>query len=168
MKKSLVMMGVAGCGKSTLAVAVARAQGATLVEGDAHHCKASLDKMSNGIALTDADRAVWLERLAGELREHPQPIVLTCSALRRTYRDRLREASDGLRFVFLDIDREPAMKRVVARAATHFFSASLVDSQIATLESPVGEPHVLRVDATAPLAQLEQEVAAWLHQEDAR
>ena len=166
MKKSLVVMGIAGCGKSTLAVAVARAQGVVLVEGDAHHSQSNLDKMSNGIALTDADRASWLDKLAGELRGHSGPIVLTCSALRRTYRDRLRAASEGLRFVFLDIGREPAMERVVARAATHFFSASLVDSQIATLESPIGESHVLRVDATAPLAQLEQEVTAWLQQED--
>lgn len=166
MKESLVVMGVSGCGKSTLAAAVARIQSAPLIEGDAHHCAANLDKMRSGVALTDADRVGWLDELAAELRRHPQPIVLTCSALRRTYRDRLREAAGGLRFVFLDIDREAAMERVVARAATHFFSASLVDSQIATLESPVGETGVLRVDGTAPLAQLVDQVTAWLHQQD--
>lgn len=166
MKDSLVVMGVSGCGKSTLAAAVARSQGALLIEGDAHHCAANLHKMRSGVALTDADRAGWLDELAAELRQHSQPIVLTCSALRRTYRDRLRLASDGLRFVFLDISREAAMERVVARAATHFFSASLVDSQIATLESPVGENGVLRVDATAPLAQLENQVTAWLAEQD--
>lgn len=166
MKESLVVMGVSGCGKSTLAAAVARIHAAPLIEGDAHHCAANLDKMRSGVALTDADRAGWLDELAAELRRHSQPIVLTCSALRRTYRDRLREASGGLRFVFLDIGREAAMERVVARAATHFFSATLVDSQIATLESPVGEPGVLRVDATAPLAQLQAEVTAWLQQQD--
>ena len=168
MKDSLVVMGVSGCGKSTLAAALARSQGALLIEGDSHHCAANLHKMRSGVALTDADRAGWLDELAAELRQHSQPIVLTCSALRRTYRDRLRLASDGLRFVFLDIDREAAMERVVARAATHFFSASLVDSQIATLESPVGENGVLRVDATAPLAQLEDQVTAWLAQQDTK
>lgn len=166
MNKSLVVMGVSGCGKSTLAAAVARSHAAVLVEGDSHHCAANLDKMRSGVALTDADRAGWLDDLAAELQRHSEPIVLTCSALRSTYRDRLRAASRGLRFVFLDIDREAAMKRVVARAATHFFSASLVDSQIATLESPVEEPGVLRVDATAPLAQLQDEVSAWLRQQD--
>jgi gluconokinase len=88
--------------------------------------------------------------------------VLTCSALKRAYRQRLRAASAGLRFVFLDIDRAHALQRVAARASTHFFSASLVDSQFATLESPVGEPGVLRLDALAPLPTLQAQAQAWL------
>ena len=155
-------MGVAGCGKSSLAAAVAQAEGLPLIEGDDFHGPANRDKMSRGIALTDADRDDWLAALAVQLRDAPQGIALTCSALKRSYRERLRSAAPGLRFVFLDIDRDAALARVAGRNA-HFFSASLVDSQFATLESPIGEPGVLRVDATAAPAQLQAEVSAWLH-----
>ncbi len=158
-------MGVAGCGKSSLGQALAQAEGLRLVEGDDFHGEASRAKMSQGIALTDADREGWLESLGQQLRLHPEGLVLTCSALKRAYRDRLRRAAPGLRFVFLDISREAAQARVAARAATHFFSLSLVDSQFATLESPVGEPGVLRVDALLPIPQLQQQVAAWLRSE---
>jgi gluconokinase len=94
--------------------------------------------------------------------------VLTCSALRRAYRERLRAAAPGLRFVYMEIDPAAARERIEARRDSHFFSPTLVDSQFATLESPVGEPGVLRVDALAPLAQLQVEVSAWLLQEEAR
>ena len=162
MSVSIVIMGVAGCGKSSLGQAVARNQGLVLVEGDDHHSAASRAKMSCGIALTDADRDGWLDRLGQELRASPQGMVLTCSALKRIYRDRLRSASPGLRFVFLDITREQAQARVTARAPEHFFSTSLLDSQFETLEPPTGEANVLRVDALKPIAQLQAEVAAWL------
>lgn len=161
MTDSIVIMGVAGCGKSSLGAAVAQASGLTLVEGDDFHSAASRDKMSRGIALTDADRNGWLNLLSQQLHAHPQGLVLTCSALKKAYRERLRQAAPGLRFVFLDISREQAQARVVARA--HFFSSSLVDSQFATLEDPTGEPGVLRVDALAPLSQLQAEVTMWLH-----
>ncbi|MBI2748425.1 MAG: gluconokinase [Burkholderiales bacterium] len=155
-------MGVAGCGKSSLGVVVAQATGLPLVEGDDHHSAANRDKMSRGIPLTDADRDGWLGALCEQLRAHPDGVVLTCSALKMAYRDRLRQAAPGLRFVFMDIHREQAQARVVARAATHFFSTALVDSQFATLEVPTGEPGVLRVDALAPLADLQAQVTPWL------
>ena len=155
-------MGVAGCGKSSLAAALAPVLGMPLVEGDDFHPPASVEKMRQGIALTDADRQGWLDRLADELRRHPDGVVLTCSALRRSYRDRLRAASPGLRFAFLEIDRAAALQRVSARAGAHFFSASLVDSQFATLESPVGEAGVLRLDARRPLDAMSADVLAWL------
>lgn len=160
--KSIVIMGVAGCGKSSLGVVVAQATGLPLVEGDDHHSAANRDKMSRGIPLTDADRDGWLGALCEQLRAHPDGVVLTCSALKMAYRDRLRQAAPGLRFVFMDIHREQAQARVVARAATHFFSTALVDSQFATLEVPTGEPGVLRVDALAPLADLQAQVTPWL------
>jgi gluconokinase len=166
MKDSLVIMGVAGCGKSSLGAAVAQAEGLALIEGDDHHSLSSREKMSRGIALTDEDRAGWLERLGNALRGHPQGLVLTCSALKRTYRDRLRAASPGLRFVFLEIARDQALARVAARAPQHFFSSSLVDSQFQTLEPPLGEPGVLRADALAPLSQLQAEVSAWLRAQE--
>ncbi|MEJ8837907.1 gluconokinase [Ramlibacter sp. AN1133] len=158
-------MGVAGCGKSSLGAAVAAAEGLPLIEGDDFHSSASRDKMSRGIPLTDDDRGQWLQVLGGQLAAHPQGVVLTCSALKRAYRERLRAAAPGLRFVFLEIDRAAAQERVASRGS-HFFSASLVDSQFATLESPVGEAGVLRVDALAPLEGLQREVGAWLHRKE--
>jgi len=167
MHSSVIFMGVSGCGKSSLAAAVAQAEGAPLIEGDDFHSPANRDKMSRGVALTDADRDGWLTALASELRNAPQGgVVLSCSALKRAYRERLRSAAPGLRFVFLDIPRDAALARVAGRG-NHFFSAGLVDSQFATLESPVGEPGVLRVDAQAPLAQLQADVSRWLQDDHA-
>jgi gluconokinase len=162
MQASVVFMGVAGCGKSSLAAAVAEAQAARLVEGDEFHSAENRNKMNRGTALTDADREGWLNLLGDRLRSADGGIVLTCSALKRSYRDRLRQASPGLRFVYLEIDRDAALTRVAGRAA-HFFSAGLVDSQFATLEPPIDEPDVLRVDALAALPKLQADVGRWLN-----
>lgn len=159
---SIVIMGVAGCGKSSLGAVVAHTCGLPLIEGDDHHSDSNRQKMQQGIALTDADRDGWLATLSDLLRSSPSGVVVTCSALKRAYRDRLRLASPGLRFVFLDITQAQAQARVSARAPEHFFSTSLVDNQFATLESPVGEAGVLRLDALYSLQQLQTEVSQWL------
>ncbi|MES2949858.1 MAG: gluconokinase [Pseudomonadota bacterium] len=159
---SMVIMGVAGCGKSSLGAAVSRAAGLELVEGDDHHSAANRDKMARGVPLTDADRDGWLATLCDQLRKHPQGVVLTCSALKLAYRTRLREAAPGLRFVFMQIQHAQALQRVAARGGAHFFSTTLVDNQFTTLEDPTGEPSVLTVDAMAPLAQLQVQVSQWL------
>ncbi|HUG24909.1 gluconokinase [Piscinibacter sp.] len=166
MQNSLVIMGVAGCGKSSVGQAVAADLGWILIEGDEFHGADNLAKMSRGIALTDADRATWLAMLAAQLQVRPQGAVLTCSALKRAYRDRLRAAAPGLGFVFLQIDRELALARVAARGS-HFFSPALVDSQFAALEDPSGEARVLRLDASASIDSLRGAVAAWLRTEEA-
>jgi len=162
MAASIVVMGVAGSGKSSLGAAVAADAGLPLVEGDDFHPPGNRQKMSAGVPLSDADRVDWLATLGEQLRTHRDGLVLTCSALKRAYRDTLRAACPGLRFVFLDISRDDAQRRVAGRGAAHFFSTDLVDSQLATLESPVGEPHVLRVGALAPLADQRREVSTWL------
>jgi gluconokinase len=162
MKNSLVIMGVAGCGKSSLGAAISHDCTMQLVEGDDFHSAASLEKMTRGVALNDADREGWLTILSEQLRTHPDGLVLTCSALKSTYRERLRQACPGLRFVFMDIDRRNALARVASRSNNHFFSPSLIDSQFDTLESPVGEPGVLRVDAMNKLTDLRASVLAWL------
>jgi gluconokinase len=161
----IVIMGVAGCGKSSLGAAVAAAEGLPLIEGDDFHSQDSRAKMAQGTPLDDGDRAQWLVTLGEQLGAHPDGVVLTCSALKRAYREQLRGAAPGLRFVFLDIARNAAQQRVAGRGA-HFFSASLVDSQFATLESPVGEQGVLRVDALEPLELLQRRVGAWLNDKE--
>ncbi len=154
-------MGVAGCGKSTLGAALAQAEGLPLIEGDDFHSPASRAKMKQGMALTDADRVEWLHALGAQLQVH-SPAVLTCSALKRAYRDMLRKASRGLCFVFLEIGRLEAQRRVAARAGSHFFPAGLVDSQFAVLEPPLGEAGVLRLDALDSLAVLQAQASDWL------
>lgn len=157
----IVVMGVSGCGKSSLGAALAREFELPLIEGDDFHAPESVAKMSAGIALTDADRAGWLDTLGREMAGHGQGAVLSCSALKRDYRERLRAAVPGLRFVFLKLTPEESERRVASRSE-HFFSATLVTNQFATLESPEGEPGVLAVDATAPLADLVAQARAWI------
>lgn len=158
----MVVMGVSGCGKSSLGAALAQEFGLPLIEGDDFHSVENVRKMRAGIALTDADRAGWLETLGRELASHRAGAVLTCSALKRDYRERLRAAVPGLGFVFMALSREEAERRVAARAGSHMFPASLVENQFATLESPVGEPGVLEVDATAPLPELAARTLDWV------
>jgi len=160
--KSVVLMGVAGCGKSSVGRLLAQKLAVTLIEGDEFHPLCNQEKMRQGIALTDADRAAWLTRLGFELSQHPLGAVLTCSALKRSYRDRLRSMVQGLRFVYLEIDQATAHQRVSARAAGHLFPPELVPSQFAALEPPLGESGVLRVDATRELTKLTDEIVRWL------
>jgi gluconokinase len=157
----VVVMGVAGCGKSSVAKRCARALGWSMVEGDRFHSPQSTEKMRHGVPLTDADRQGWLERLRELLRTHPDGLFLACSALRRSYRDVLRESDPALRFVFLDIDAATARQRVAARRG-HIFPDSLVASQFDTLERPDAEPGVLTVDGTQPPSQLVDAIVQWL------
>lgn len=164
---SMVFMGVAGCGKSSLGAAVADALSLPLIEGDDYHSDKSKQLMRSGVPLTDELRAGWLETLGGLLAERPDGAALTCSALKRNYREVLRRHVPGVQFVFLEISREDAHRRVAARHATHLFPPTLVDSQFATLEPPTGEPGVLTVDATASLPELVAQVVAWTRKDAA-
>ncbi|MEX3934142.1 gluconokinase [Paraburkholderia phymatum] len=160
---SLVVMGVAGCGKSSVAQALAARLGGVLIEGDAFHPQANVDKMKRGIPLTDEDRAGWLDRLAEELERvasRGERAVLACSALKERYRNRLRNATSSLGFVFLDLPQREALRRVAQRDS-HFMPASLVESQFATLERPVAEPLTLTLDGTRSLPSLVTEAVAW-------
>ena len=117
--------------------------------------------MRAGIALSDADRQDWLRSLANELRERTTGVVLTCSALKLRYRDMLRESAPGLRFAYLEITREEARRRLLARSQ-HFFPAELLDSQFDALEIPLNEAGVLRLDASHPLPALVEQTVQWL------
>ncbi|QVN23812.1 gluconokinase [Burkholderia pyrrocinia] len=138
----IVVMGVSGCGKSTLGAMLAAALGGVFVEGDDYHLPESKHKMRNGIALDDSDRQPWLDVLASMMTASSASVVLSCSALRAAYRTRLRARVPGLRFVYLEIGMEEALKRVSDRVG-HAFPAGLVSNQFDTLESPVGEDRVL-------------------------
>jgi gluconokinase len=157
----LVVMGVAGCGKSAVGRRIAQRQAISLIEGDEFHPTRNIEKMRQGLALDDQDRAGWLERLAQELVRHPAGAVLTCSALKRAYRDSLRRAVPGLRFVHLDLSQEQALERVSSRD-DHFYPPSLVASQFEALEDPGSEPGVLVVDATRPVDELASQAVEWL------
>jgi gluconokinase len=155
-------MGVAGSGKSSLGALIASRLSLPFIEGDDFHSEESRQKMHAGVALDDADRAQWLGVLGRELAAHRGGAILACSALKKSYRDRLRAAVPGLRFVFLDIGRAAALERVSARAHQHLFPASLVDSQFASLEPPVAEPRVLHLRATGNLESLAGRAVAWI------
>ena len=162
---SIVVMGVSGCGKTSLAAAVAKALNCAMLEGDAFHSEANQSKMASGIPLTDADRAGWLATLGEELASHNEvSVVLSCSALKKSYRDTLRSYQPNLRFVYLHISPATALERVSTRAVAegHFFPSTLVDTQFATLELPTEEAGVLTVDATASMAELVRQVRSWL------
>jgi gluconokinase len=135
---AVVVMGVAGCGKSTLGAALARALGARFVEGDALHPPQNVARMAAGEPLTDEHRAGWLNALAGELaasRARGEPVVLACSALKRRYRDVLRRGAPELSLVFLH-GREGLLRERIAARRGHYMPASLLPSQLEALEPP--------------------------------
>lgn len=150
---SIVVMGVSATGKSTVARELARRLGLAMVEGDDHHPQANVDKMSSGVPLDDDDRRPWLVELAGILRAGP-PEVMTCSALKRSYRDLLREGvSEGVLFVHLDGTREVLMPRMTHRER-HFMPPSQLDNQLQTLEPLEPDEWGVVVDVTPPVDEV--------------
>jgi gluconokinase len=157
----VVVMGVAGCGKSAVGERIATALGLPLIEGDAFHPASNVAKMQQGTPLNDDDRAGWLQTLGAEMARHSGGAVLSCSALKVAYRNTLRAAVPELRFLHLAITPAESQRRVGQRA-DHFYPPSLVASQFATLQDPTGEPGVLTLDGTGPLDELAALAAAWL------
>ena len=157
----LVVMGVAGCGKSALGSLIAGQLALPLIEGDDFHPASNIRKMQGGIALTDDDRAEWLATLGLQLCSHPSGAVLTCSALKLAYRDSLRRAAGGLRFVHISISQAESLKRVGQRPG-HFYPPHLVASQFEALQDPTGEPGVLTLCGEESLESLAVQTVAWL------
>jgi gluconokinase len=148
----VVIMGVSGCGKSSVGQGLAVALGIPYHDGDDLHPPANVDKMRAGTPLTDDDRWPWLDRVASALAENP-PVIVGCSALRRTYRDRIRAGAGGtVRFVHLTGHRDVILARMAARKG-HYMPTSLLDSQFATLEVP-GPDEALAVDIDQPLTSI--------------
>lgn len=132
----VVVMGVSGTGKTTVGHLLADELGAAFVEGDDLHPPANVEKMRSGVPLTDADREPWLRLVAGAMTEHAQagrPTVVACSALRRAYRDVLRTAEGRVRYVHLAVPPDELARRMAGRRG-HFMPATLLESQLATLE----------------------------------
>lgn len=145
----VVVMGVSGCGKTTVGRLLAQHLGVPFIEGDELHPARNVELMASGIALTDEDRSGWLDAVAAELARRPQGAVASCSALRRRYRDRLRRAVPDLRFVHLQGDRTVLEGRLSKRRG-HYMPASLLDSQLQTLEPPSADEQPLELDITEP------------------
>jgi gluconokinase len=142
----LVLMGVTGCGKSTVGGVLAGRLGWDMGEGDDLHPAANVAKMAAGHPLTDDDRWPWLALVKAWIEEHTaaeQPGVITCSALKRSYRDVLR--NDHVVFVHLNGTREQLLARLAARHG-HFMPVSLLDSQLADLEPPENDEQALQID----------------------
>ena len=145
-------MGVSGCGKSSVGAGLAERLGIAFRDGDDLHPAGNVAKMRAGIALTDAERGPWLDRVAATLRE-TAPVVVACSALRRAYRDRLRAGAGGpVQFLYLAGSRDLVASRLAARSG-HYMPRSLLDSQFATLEPP-GPDEALTLDINQPLDAL--------------
>jgi len=149
----VVVMGVSGCGKSTVGELLADRLRVPFLDADNFHPEANLAKMADGTPLDDADRWPWLRLVGVALAAHPDGAVVACSALRRTYRDLLRDAVPEVRFVHLEGTREQLAARMRARER-HFMPVSLLDTQLATLEPLGGDEPGIVLDCTLDPATL--------------
>ncbi len=162
--KILVVMGVSGVGKTVIARAVADRLGWTFQEGDAMHPQANIRKMSAGEPLTDADRQPWLETVAAwidwQLAANACG-VMTCSALKRAYRERIVGGRSGVRLVYLEASEPVIAARLAARSG-HFMPPGLLASQLETLEEPTAEEYPIIIDASLPVNAIVDDVLAHL------
>jgi gluconokinase len=143
-----IVMGVSGSGKTTIAALLAAALGCQLQEGDDLHPHANVVKMHGGTPLTDADRMPWLQRIAAEIdawRARGESGVLTCSALKRSYRDIIIGDRAGVTLVYLKGSYDVIRERMAARRG-HFMPVALLDSQFAALQEPAPDEHPITVD----------------------
>jgi gluconokinase len=159
----VVVMGVAGSGKSTIAAGLAEKLGVDFIEGDSLHPQANVNKMAGGVPLNDEDRWPWLEAIGDRIeaeRLAGQGVVVSCSALKHVYRDCLRKRVNGrVRFVLLDGSKELIAKRMLARKG-HFMPQSLLDSQLATLEKPGPDEDAVILDISQAVPTLLREASA--------
>lgn len=163
-RQVLLVMGVSGSGKTTIALELVRLLGWPFQEGDDLHPPANVAKMHAGKPLDDADRGPWLDAVAAWIDARlaaGEPGIITCSALKRRYRDRVIGARQGVRLVFLHADRALLAERLAHRTG-HFMPASLLDSQIATLEPPGADEHPLTVDLGPTPAEVAETIVRQL------
>ena len=149
-------MGVSGAGKTVVGSMLARALNVEFVEGDTYHPRANIEKMSAGVPLGDADREGWLRAIGQRIRQANETatgVVVSCSALKRSYRDLIRAEAGPVQFVFLRGERELIANRLRGRKG-HFMPTSLLDSQLSTLEEPTADEDVWLVDVTESTGEI--------------
>ncbi|WP_229258981.1 gluconokinase [Duganella flavida] len=157
-----VVMGVSGCGKSTVGQALAAANGVPFVEGDQYHPPANVAKMSAGLPLDDNDRADWLLALQAQIkaaRLRGEGLVISCSSLKRRYRDLLRQGDPALRFAHLDGPQELISARMQARVG-HYMPPSLLESQFRDLEPLQDDEAGITLDIETPPEDLVTQIRA--------
>lgn len=163
----LIVMGVSGCGKSSVGEALAARFAVPYIEGDAMHPPANIAKMSAGTPLNDDDRWPWLDALAARLKAEAAQnggAIASCSSLKKIYRDRLQAGSGPQsRFIFLDCSRK-TLERNQSERIGHFMPPSLLDSQLATLEPPYDEPRAIVIDGNQPFDAVIESIVAKLEQ----
>lgn len=145
---SIIVMGVCASGKTTIGEKIAQRLGAKFIDGDDLHPKANILKMSRGEPLNDDDRKPWLERIrdaAFSLESKNEQGIIVCSALKKSYRDQIRDGNKNVTFLFLDGSFDLIMSRMAARKG-HFMKSNMVESQFNTLERPDNEAQVAVVD----------------------
>lgn len=155
-----VVMGVSGSGKTTVSLLLVRALCCKLLEGDDLHPRENIEKMHEGIPLTDADRLPWLQKIAQEIecwRERSGSGVLSCSALKRSYRDIIIGGRPDVTLIYLKGSRDLIRRRMAARHG-HFMPLGLLDSQFADLEEPTGDEHPITVDVAGTPAEIVAEI----------
>jgi len=156
----IVVMGVAGCGKSTVGAALAERLGAEFLDGDALHPQANIDKMASGTPLNDTDRALWLAEIGRRFSTSDAPLVIACSALKRAYRDLIRQGDPSVVFVHLHGSRELLNERMNNRPG-HFMPPSLLNSQLATLEPLENDENGILLSTAISLPQVVDEAFAF-------
>ena len=155
-----VVMGISGSGKTTVAVLLAAALGSQFQEGDDLHPAANVEKMHGGTPLTDADRWPWLQKIAEEIdrwRTRGESGVMTCSALKRSYRDVVIGDRPDVTLVYLKGSHDLIRRRMAARHE-HFMPVALLDSQFATLQEPTPDEHPITVDVGGRPAEIAEEI----------
>jgi gluconokinase len=160
-KSAAVVMGVASCGKTSVGELLAEKLNAHFIEGDRLHPATNVAKMSAGNPLTDEDRWPWLKAI-GESLAGREPTIASCSALKRVYRETIAKATQRpVYFIYLYGSRELLEQRIGARKG-HFMPASLLDSQLATLEAPAADERALKLDISLSVPELAEAAKKWL------
>ncbi|WP_299690914.1 gluconokinase [uncultured Vibrio sp.] len=165
---SVIVMGVCASGKSTIGEHLAKKLGRKFIDGDDLHPRANIQKMASGLPLNDDDRKPWLERIrdaAYSLESKNEHGIIVCSALKKIYRDQIRDGNENVSFLFLDSSKELILERMRARQG-HFMKENMVNSQFETLERPDNECRTIFVNIDATIEEVVANAAGLILEQD--